>query len=882
MKKLFQKKYVLISMLVIISFFVVNIIISKTTGIKVLSNTISHVQKKLAPNNEEVKSVELYSDNYNDKVGGSYKIDKSAQWTGTDTAKIEFKVDTKIKASDTNKDVVLVLDISSSMSGEKIAKVKSDAKALTDSLLSNKDNRVALITFETTSNIEHELTNDKDTLISKIDSLDERGMTNYNQALINVSKVLTDYEKSDNRELIVLFLTDGFPNKETPNQITQYKLLKEKYSYMTINGIQYEMGINIVDDLKMISDVQYIANMETLNNILFVASLSPKYYEEFEIVDYIHDDYFYIESIDDINIPFGKVKLEEENGIQKVIWIVGPNEFRTGSSAIMTINLKLKEQYVGSEGYYPTNKGVEVRTKLPEEDEIKKISDETPILKSGYKVYYETNTPKGCTLEDFEENHYAFESVKISDKKFNCDGYQFKGWEIVEDVTKVNDDYFIMPSNDVTLKARWTKNTINKSMDGIVYTKPTLYETIEEQSVLDNMASKYVTSPIGIDFSKISSDTNGKGVYTLSSTIGDKYPIYYYRGAVDNNNVIFAKYCWKIVRTTEKGGVKLIYNGAPDSNGACNNTGSRSQIGTSKFASDFNSIAHLGYMYGDKYYYGSYSTSSTNKNSEYLYGNDVVYENGMYTLTDTIEATLATDYSLVKDKHHYTCFNTTGECTSVYYLYYELDGDANYLTLKDGDTIESALERMVTSSDNTNNSKIKTVIDNWFKNNLLDYTEYLEDAIYCNDRRISDYGGWKKDSNSDDCLIFDAWDRAEETYQPDLKCNLSDSFTVSKENGNGALTYPVALINGDEIMYAGAIPYTSNTSNYLTSGTNYWTMTPSIYYMNYSVTWFFNSNGGYYYGTSNGPLGVRSVLTLVTTTQYTDGDGTANNPYIIE
>jgi hypothetical protein len=48
-----------------------------------------------------------------------------------------------------------------------------------------------------------------------------------------------------------------------------------------------------------------------------------------------------------------------------------------------------------------------------------------------------------------------------------------------------------------------------------------------------------------------------------AGTENDTYPIYYYRGNVDNN-VLFANKCWKIVRTTETGGTKLIYNGNPE------------------------------------------------------------------------------------------------------------------------------------------------------------------------------------------------------------------------------------------------------------------------------------------------------------------------------
>lgn len=85
------------------------------------------------------------------------------------------------------------------------------------------------------------------------------------------------------------------------------------------------------------------------------------------------------------------------------------------------------------------------------------------------------------------------------------------------------------------------------------------------------------------------------GIYEIYSTRTDTYPIYYYRGIVSNNNIKFAEFCWKIVRTTETGGVKLIYNGKP-SNNSCDNTGTASQIGTSVFNSTFQSSVYIVYV----------------------------------------------------------------------------------------------------------------------------------------------------------------------------------------------------------------------------------------------------------------------------------------------
>ena len=56
---------------------------------------------------------------------------------------------------------------------------------------------------------------------------------------------------------------------------------------------------------------------------------------------------------------------------------------------------------------------------------------------------------------------------------------------------------------------------------------------------------------------------------------------------------------WKIVRINGNGSIRLIYNGTcPSNNCTINNTGSNTQIGTSKFNINNNDAKYLGYMYG--------------------------------------------------------------------------------------------------------------------------------------------------------------------------------------------------------------------------------------------------------------------------------------------
>ena len=113
-----------------------------------------------------------------------------------------------------------------------------------------------------------------------------------------------------------------------------------------------------------------------------------------------------------------------------------------------------------------------------------------------------------------------------------------------------------------------------------------------------------------IDFSKTSEQDNTNGIYMTTNTDSGK-PVYYYRGNVDNR-VIFANFCWRIVRTTETGGVKLIYDGVP-SNGQCSNTGSNSTIGSSKFNESDDNAKYVGYMYGSSIDDETYTDDSTIK-----------------------------------------------------------------------------------------------------------------------------------------------------------------------------------------------------------------------------------------------------------------------------
>ena len=809
----------------------------------ILLFTIFNITKK--DKLKEIKTVELLSGNrnYEEQEEGAWNLEKSAKWTGFHKAQIEFNFDSIAKTSGNYEDVLLVIDVSGSMEGNKLDKVKSDAKELSESLLSNPNNKVGIITFESSSNIELDLTNDLDTVLDKIDSLSTLGCTNYYQALVNVNSILENYTKESNRDFVVLFLTDGYPNEENPNEVGEYMILKDNYPYIDIAGIQYEMGEDVLEPILNISDRQYIADMDTLNNVLFEAASNAELFENVEVIDYINED-FKINSEEDIHPSIGTAKLENDNGKQKVIWTIPSDNLRTGVRAKLTIDVVLQEDSYDKE-YVITNEKEEIKVKIPDEPEEQQSTTIKPTLKNKYEVVYDGNSPSDCNVSNVpsKKTYSPYEPVTIEDNAV-CNGYNFKEWNITtQDVSKPNNKTFIMPDSDVNLIAKWGKINVSKAMDGEVYQKPTLYETVKYDAEVGTYAAEYT----------------GEVTDTYDEQGNEK--IYYYKGENPNNNVIFGNFCWQIVRTTATGGVKMIYNGIPN-DGKCNNTGTSSQIGTSAFNSSYKSPAYVGYMYNKVYTWENESTSSGA-----LYGNGVEYDGTNYTLKNT---------STTKDAtHHYTCNNTTGTCSTVRYYY----SYGYYIVLDGAQNIEEALNEMLKNDNvNSTNSTIKTTIDNWYSSNMTSYTDYLEDTVFCNDRSISNLGGWNPSGGS---LTKYLYFGANLRDTANLKCtNETDRFSIS--NSKAKLTYPVGLLSMDETLLGKTTSKYSSNNYYLKTGSYYWAGSPSSFLYNGAYEWGVASSGDLNNNVVNNTNGVRPAVSLIPGTVYSDGDGSKNNPYVVE
>ena len=446
------------------------------------------------------------------------------------------------------------------------------------------------------------------------------------------------------------------------------------------------------------------------------------------------------------------------------------------------------------------------------------------------------------------------------------------------------------------------------------------------------LSDNTLTSDSSIDFTKISSPTNGQGLYR-----DDKYgdsENYYFRGGsfcaytdylsentsgakctaaggtwsstykcnLDlskdtceakgftwyelKNNVKFGDYYWKIIRIDDNGDVRLLYNG-----NATNARGSNAHVGTSPYRSGRNGDnTYVGYMQANtpaEYKEGvsgnrggwSESNSTTLKMSKtYTFNKST----GEFTLGTTVNGSYTDDfigYYLCEGGNNTTCsylfqIVTTGVSST--------SGKKMIKTMKVVNSYFTTSKKQAAS--NEIDSNIKTYNENWYTNtsNLNTLSSMISaNAGYCNDRlttQTKDGGvGFKE-------TTFDSAYRVNTLKKPSYKCTneSNDLFTLSSNTyGNKKLSAPVGLITADELAYAGSLYYNYNFQVYTHSGYWYWTLSPAFFSggLSYSSSLHYY---GYFCGTrSHYASGVRSVVSLNSAALVSTGSGTLADPYII-
>ena len=316
----------------------------------------------------------------------------------------------------------------------------------------------------------------------------------------------------------------------------------------------------------------------------------------------------------------------------------------------------------------------------------------------------------------------------------------------------------------------------------------------------------------------------------LAATPDDYGTSYYFRGVVNNNFIIFANMCWRIVRITGDGSIKLtLFNYNPNN---AENPCSASEDGTT------NAFAR----YSGTSYQSAFKTSPYNDNTYvgFMYGtaNATTYEDAIANTGDsTILTNLKTWYDAKFVSEGYT----------------HLFADVIWCNDKSLATSTYNPDSWTDTTINTGIAKIKTN----YKAKERNYpVADANPSLICPDASTSNTA-----------------------YKNASKFTAADTV-----NGNGALNgYKIGLLTIDEISFAGGKAGTSNITNYLyKNATSIWRLM-SPYHMNgtNAFEWTVGSNFSPS-GTNNiytTSYGVRPAIALRYDYHITHGNGTQENPY---
>ena len=206
---------------------------------------------------------------------------------------------------------------------------------------------------------------------------------------------------------------------------------------------------------------------------------------------------------------------------------------------------------------------------------------------------------------------------------------------------------------------------------------------------------------------------------------------------------------------------------------------------------------------------------------------------------------------------------------------------------------------------NTNNSIIKTNLDNWYESNLLQYEDKIADAIYCNDRSVVKFTYSNPDGEQTfsgngvgtdtENTAYAAYKRIFIDHTPSLICpNNNDKFTVESTLGNGALKHPIGLLTLHEYQMAGAGAWDYSTDDhynfkdstdafYLYDSNNWYrSMTPVKMYASdiadVGGVYFVGYVGGSGVNVTRGA--VRPAVSLKSSS-ITSGSGTSDDPFVV-
>ena len=377
---------------------------------------------------------------------------------------------------------------------------------------------------------------------------------------------------------------------------------------------------------------------------------------------------------------------------------------------------------------------------------------------------------------------------------------------------------------------------MGKTLSGTLYIEKGTEKPFNGGTLVEAIKYYNPTIKTRTDFSSVFTETNTGTLYKATESIAGNTPkdVYYFAGDAKNNWVKFGKYADEEIR------------------GYINQYSTKFKKYTTleecNSASSYNTNCSYAWRKGDPMYWRIIRTN----------------HDGSIRLLYHGTSTTATDAYIGQ-----SVINAE-------------NNDPMYVGYKYGTTGSLENNRL-----NTNDSTIKTYVDNWYKNNLTAYTKYLSnDAVYCNDRNLAS-GQTYSTTNR---FTYAPYGRLYTNNTPTYNCtNNKDAF--SGNNSEAKLTYPIGLMTADEVVFAGGVYgsnaktwYYYNSANGNSAGSTWELMSP--YFWEDSLACMFGVIGSTFPGfLSNGRVGlpsnVRPALSLKACIKYSTGNGTPETPYEI-
>ncbi len=402
-------------------------------------------------------------------------------------------------------------------------------------------------------------------------------------------------------------------------------------------------------------------------------------------------------------------------------------------------------------------------------------------------------------------------------------------------------------------EAKFAAHVIVEEGDNAIPLTPQGWDEAGSGTLLAGIKTNYPSVMLPLTTPGKKASTENEAV--LAASPDDYGMSYYFRGNVTNNYVEFANKCWRIVRVTGDGSIKLVLHNANVNNvsNPCdsvnnNDNAAFARYDGTKFTTAFNEQtndnAYVGFMYGTA---GSSTYAETHANinkSTILQNLETWYKNNLTSYEDKLADTI-----WCNDKS--TIINSKLIQTSQQEL---IDG------ILPSESLSQGL--------------------GYGKNRTLYGFNYRIEGNYIfytlNNEVIMTYGSG-----------------------PTLVCpNDNDGgklskFTVNDTiNGNGKLIYKIGLLTVDETIFAGNVNWLlygniysrdSSVINYLSENvkSSYWLLSPSFFGGTTLVTNANSSVASDENNTVKSLFGLRPSVSLIRTTTISGGNGTSSNPFVV-